>query len=87
MVKRHLVLWSAFLCGTLTAQVSLTNGVNSLEISGAVSTYYNYRILDSVSTEKDKNRFNLRDAQIQLEGRKGKNWEYELRACSSCKSY
>jgi hypothetical protein len=67
-----------FACGLLHAQVSLTNGVNSLELSGSVSTYYNYRILDSVSTEKDKNRFNLRDAQIQLEGRKGKNWDYEL---------
>ena len=62
----------------LNAQLTLTNGDNSLEISGSISTYYNFRSLDSGIVEKDKNRFSLRDAQIQLEGRKGKNWEYEL---------
>lgn len=62
----------------LHAQLTITNGENSLQISGIISTYLNFRTLDSGEVEKDKNRFNLRDAQIQLEGRKGKHWEYEL---------
>ena len=64
--------------GKADAQVTLGNGDNSLEISGLISTYYNYRSLETGVEEKDKNRFNLRDAQIQLEGRKGNNWEYKL---------
>lgn len=77
------LIWSLLITGifgqiNLNAQLTITNGDNSLEISGAISTYYNFRSLDSGIVEKDKNRFNLRDAQIQLEGRKGKNWEYEL---------
>jgi len=76
MVRICVVL--ILLCNTAIGQISWTNGKTSLELSGGISTYYNYRILDSVSTEKDKNRFNLRDAQLQFEGRKGKNWEFEL---------
>jgi hypothetical protein len=66
------------LTSSVNAQVTLSNGENSLEISGVISTYYNYRTLENGVNEKDKNRFNLRDAQIQLEGRNGKNWEYKL---------
>lgn len=69
-----LILFASHLQG----QVTLGNGENTLEISGSISTYYNHRDLDSGVVEKDKNRFNLRDAQIQIEGRNGKNWEYKI---------
>ncbi len=72
------------------AQISLTNGQHNLEISGTISTFYNQRFYYSGNPEnriddnpnlpfnKGKDRFALRDAQIQLEGRIGKEWEYEL---------
>ena len=60
------------------SQSTLGNGEHQLEISGSISTYYNYRELKPGELDKDKNRFRLRDAQIQLEGRKGLNWEYEF---------
>ncbi len=60
------------------AQTAVGNGDNSLEISGCFSTYYNYRDLSTGVLDKSKNRFNLRDAQIQIDGRRGKNWEYQI---------
>lgn len=62
----------------MKGQVTWTNGDNTLELSGSISTYLNFRTLDSTSVEKDKDRFALRDAQMQLEGRRGDRWEYEL---------
>lgn len=63
---------------TLNAQVTLSNGAHTLEISGAFSTYYNQRFLKPGETNMRKNRTKLRDAQIQLEGRYKNLWEYEL---------
>jgi hypothetical protein len=72
------------------SQISLTNGRHNLEISGTISTFYNQRIFTPGNPEnridddtsrpfdKSKNRFGLRDAQLQLEGRIGHEWEYEL---------
>ncbi len=60
------------------AQLTISNGNHVLEISGSVSAYYNYRDLKSGEVEKNKDRFKLRDAQLQLEGRIGNIWEYEL---------
>jgi len=60
------------------AQISFTNGHHSLEISGAISTYYNQRILKPGEENKRKDRFRLRDAQIQIEGRIKNNFEYEF---------
>jgi hypothetical protein len=72
------------------AQISLDNGFHNLEISGMVSTFYNQRfeyagnfenrINDdpALGYDRGKDRFGLRDMQIQLEGRLGKEWEYEL---------
>lgn len=60
------------------AQLSFTNGSNTLEIGGLATTYYNYRIYKPGQTDFKKNRFKLRDAQLKLEGRKGDNVEYEL---------
>lgn len=60
------------------AQLTISNGNHVLEITGSVSAYYNYRDLKSGEVEKNKDRFKLRDAQLQLEGRIGNIWEYEL---------
>jgi hypothetical protein len=62
------------------AQVTVINGNHILEISGNISSYYNHRWLIPGETGKDKNRFTLRDAQFQFEGRIGNIWKYELQA-------
>ena len=62
------------------AQVTIINGSNILEISGSISTFYNYRWSKTGELDKSKNRFALRDAQFQFEGRIGNTWEYEFQA-------
>ncbi|MFN3874579.1 MAG: porin, partial [Flavobacteriales bacterium] len=64
--------------GRLSAQVTLGNGDHVLEISGGVSMYYNQRFLKPDQTNKRKDRFNLRDAQVQFEGRYRNTINYEL---------
>ena len=56
----------------------VNNGKHILEISGSLSTYYNHRTLKEGVSEKDKNRFNIRDAQLMIEGRKGNLYEYRI---------
>lgn len=60
------------------AQLTLSNGRHVLEITGRASTYYNERFLKPGEDNFRKDRFKLRDAQIQLEGRVGDEWAYEL---------
>jgi hypothetical protein len=69
-----------FVINPIFAQLTITNGVHNMEITGAISGYYNYRVLKPDATNQDlnKNRFRLRDAQIQIDGRVGRTWEYEL---------
>lgn len=62
----------------LLAQYTFTAGGNSLEVSGTISVYYNYRLLKPGVLDHDKDRFALRDAILQFEGRKADNLEYEL---------
>ncbi len=61
-----------------SGQLSITNGAHNLQISGRFSTYYNYRFLKDDRTNLQKNRFRLRDAQVQFEGRYRDQIEYEL---------
>lgn len=72
-------LFLGFTITASTAQLTIGNGHHILEISGSVSTYYNSRELKSGETDKSKNRFKLRDAQIGLEGRVGADFEYGLK--------
>ncbi len=80
----RILIFAVFISGmsrlSLWSQVTITNGVHNLEISGSISGYYNYRVLkpDATNQDMNKNRFRMRDAQIQLEGRVGRDWEYEL---------
>jgi phosphate-selective porin len=60
------------------SQLTITNGHHTLEITGAVSMYYNQRFLKPGEENQRKDRYKLRDAQIQLEGRVGRTVEYEL---------
>jgi hypothetical protein len=60
------------------AQLVLSNGDHVLELTGGVSTYYNQRFLKDGETNRRKDRFRLRDAQIQLEGRYRNSIAYEL---------
>jgi len=75
-----LSLIAFFFCNQLIAQFTIINGNHILEISGNISTYYNYRWLKPNELGKDKNRFALRDAQFQFEGKIGNTWKYEFQA-------
>jgi len=80
MVMKNILLLLLAVCLTQQTfgQLTITNGKHTLELTGAVSTYYNYRSLKENEENNRKNRFKLRDAQIQLEGRVANTWEYEL---------
>ena len=67
-----------FISGNVFGQVSFSNGQNVLEISGILSSYYNFRELKPGEEDKQKNRFNLRDASFTLEGRVKKIFGYQL---------
>lgn len=62
------------------AQFTIGTGDNILEISGRTSFYYNNRFLKSGESDKKNNRFKLRDAIINIEGRNRNIWEYRLQA-------
>jgi hypothetical protein len=61
------------------AQLTITNGKHVLEISGSYSSYYNDRQLKSGEEDRSKNRFKLRDAELDLEGRVGADYEYNVK--------
>lgn len=77
MVKPTLIILFSFAI-SVSAQLTIGNGHHILEITGAATTYFNHRILKADKDDFKKNRFKLRDAQIQLEGRIGNEYEYEL---------
>lgn len=78
---KHFLLSGAALLilTTVHAQVTISNGKHVVEISGSVSTYYNDRALKAGEEDQSKNRFKLRDAEFNLEGRLGSDYEYELK--------
>lgn len=75
-----LILSVIGLHGFVLGQLTITNGVHNIEITGSISGYYNYQLIkpDETNQNLNKNRFRLRDAQIQIEGRVGRTWAYEL---------
>ena len=95
-MKRLLVLifvlveWVWVVGNSASAQVLISSGEHALEISGAISGFYNHRFLTesnprahidnnpALGLDKSKNRFALRDMQLQLEGRVGRSFEYEF---------
>ena len=77
-VNKYIIFLLVMASHPCMSQTTIGNNENSLEISGSTSSYFNYRDLSPGNTDKSKNRFSLRDAQLSLEGRNGKNWEYQL---------
>jgi Phosphate-selective porin O and P len=77
---RYLLLLSTavLVAGPARAQLSLTNGQHTLDISGLVTGFYNQRFYKPGEDNFKKNRFGLRDAQLNLEGRIGTRYEYRL---------
>lgn len=67
-----------FVVGRAMAQVTIGNGQHVIEIGGSVSAYYNARFLKLGEENRRKDRFRLRDAQIQIGGRFRNLIEYEL---------
>lgn len=77
---KHTLLVILLLLGIKnTAQVTLLNGRHVMELSGEISMYYNSRSLKDGEEDKSKDRFKLRDAQIEFEGRVGSDFEYDLK--------
>jgi len=70
-------IFSIFSC-TLTAQYIISKNENELGISGMITTLYNANILKSGITDKNKNSFYLRDAQLEIEAKLKKNYEFKL---------
>lgn len=68
-----------FFISKTNAQVTISNGKHILEISGSFSTYVNERLLKFGEEDRSKNRFKLRDAQLDIEGRVGSDYEYNLK--------
>jgi len=62
------------------SQFTLGYGKANLEITGATTMYFNYRIQKSPTDSKANNLFSLRDAQIGLEGRYGRAWKFQFQA-------
>ncbi|WP_312750905.1 porin [Epilithonimonas hominis] len=78
-MRKIYILGMLFISQIVFSQVTISNGNHVVEISGLISSYYNYRPLKEGFENKKNNRFELRDAQLQIEGRIGKIWEYELK--------
>ena len=68
-MKKIIILFCFLISIAGFSQLTLSNGNHTLEITGGISSYYNERNLKSNEFDKSKNRFKLRDAQLQLEGR------------------
>ncbi|MBN2746369.1 MAG: hypothetical protein JXR34_06560 [Bacteroidales bacterium] len=85
-MKKALLVWLCVMSLGIVktqAQVTIGNGHHVLEITGLISPYYGHRWLDDDLNAEDamdfkKNRFKLKDAIIEFEGRIGNDYEYEL---------
>ena len=60
------------------SQLTLSNWDNVLEISGLLSVIYNTRYLPASETDHSKTYFGVNTARFKLEGRSGRNYEYQL---------
>lgn len=80
MKTLKIIILFAIIFSPLTAfsQLTISNGNHVLEISGRITTYFNYRFMKPGEENLRKNRFKLADAQLEIEGRIGKDIEYEL---------
>lgn len=82
-IRLIIIIALIFAFGYVRAQVTIGNGNHVVEITGAIGTYYGHRFLANDLDPDDaqdfkKNRYKLKDAQLQFEGRVGNKYEYEL---------
>lgn len=78
MKHLSLILLLVFSSAPAFARFSLSRGTDSIEFTGAISAYYNYRFYDASETDLKKNRFVLKDAQFKIQGLTYEIFEYEL---------
>ncbi|HZG01907.1 MAG TPA: porin, partial [Chitinophagales bacterium] len=63
-----------------SAQFSFHQGDRVLQFSGLVTTYYNHRFYDATTADRPKNRFALRDAQLEMRGWWGNKLSFKIKA-------
>ncbi len=84
MIPKKLILQLLLICvlgsRMCTAQTALNSGNKSLEISGTLAGFYNYRILKEGEDNYKNNKFMLRNVIFGLNGRVENKWEYEIQA-------
>lgn len=68
------IFWSS----NARAQYSFSRGRFAMEFGGSVSVFYNHRILKEGESDKKKNRFSVRDAQLQVTGIYDRYIEYRF---------
>jgi hypothetical protein len=80
MKKSTYLATTLFVVFTSTAfgQYTISDGKHVLEISGSFSSFLNLRNMKPNELDKNNDRFSLRDAQIQFEGRVGTRVEYDF---------
>lgn len=62
------------------AQFSLSKGNDNFQISLRSCTFYNYRFYETDETNLKKNRFRLRDMQVEFKSKFGNQWKIVLQA-------
>ena len=79
MKKIYLLLIAfSFIIPSAKAQFGLTKGFSSLELTGSIQAYYNYRFYKSSGDSRKKNRFDVDFAQFQVRGYIDKFWHYKV---------
>lgn len=73
-----LFLFTSIFVHSTFAQFTISNGKHVLEISGSFSSFANFRNLKPGEVKNNNDRFSLRDAQIEFEGRVGTRVEYDF---------
>ena len=78
MKKLYSLCLLALVCNASQAQYTLYKSKSYIEISGYLTSYYNYRFYPSTETDKRKNRFALDYAVFKMDGTVNKIWNYQL---------
>ena len=78
MKKLYSLCLLALVCNASQAQYTLYKSKSYIEISGFLTSYYNYRFYPSTETDKRKNRFALDYAVFKMDGTVNKIWNYQL---------
>lgn len=83
MTKKLIVFFCMCCAIECSAQYTFYKGNGYLELSGYITTYYNYRFYPSGTTDFKKNRFVLDYGVLKLDGTVNKIWNYQLQLNST----